>query len=282
MVKTEEKRCRESKTCWHKNTASSGLIIILIILISHVATILAASLNFLHIPKTGGSSIEKAAASYGYQWGYCLFDRGSRNLSICPRKKIHTPLNMRNKNWTWWHYPVQHLPASVRKVYNDSNLFVVVRNPYDRFVSEYYYRCMLKKKFCKRKGIPKGKTMNSQKYMNDFISSKLQQFQKCSPKNLTCYYMDGAHFIPQFDYVFDHNGQQLVDHVLHFENLDQEFTELMDVYNLPFNITAHTVRNRTARGILTFQDLNLRTIKLINQIYEKDFEIGGYKMVDII
>ena len=43
-------------------------------------------LNFVHIPKTGGSSIVQAAIHAGLNWGDCLFQYNWGNSRICPQK----------------------------------------------------------------------------------------------------------------------------------------------------------------------------------------------------
>jgi len=221
-------------------------------------------LMFLHIPKTGGSSIESSGRKRGHSWGYFLFQQANAGRH--------------RGNYPWWHYPVQYLPVDAQRLYDNATLFAVIRNPYSRALSEYYYACSFHRHIC-------GDSIDNPAYMNTKIASKLQKFMKCpTGKNSSCPLLDGGHFIPQYDYLFDDdsnsNGRkQIVKHVLHFENLQHEFEELMKAYELDVNLNSDRVRQHKKSNIsLGVDDLTANTIDLINKVYAKDFEIGDYKM----
>ena len=71
-------------------------------------------LHFIHIPKTGGTSIENAGKKHNINWGR-FYD-----------------YNDRKYNCSIWHQPTQ-------PEYKSNNTFCVVRNPYTRMISEYHY-----------------------------------------------------------------------------------------------------------------------------------------------
>ena len=77
------------------------------------------SVVFVHIPKNGGSAIERWAAQYGVQLGRCLAGTGM-------------PYRVANKfACSTWHIP----PAETAP-----NSFCIKRNPYTRYASEFDYR----------------------------------------------------------------------------------------------------------------------------------------------
>jgi hypothetical protein len=98
------------------------------------------SLNFVHIPKTGGTSLVMAAAA-GYAWSDCLFPL-RRERKNCPDHPLNyfndTTLQQQHlfehEQWkkphpflgSWWHVPFQYLPNSKKNPYQDQDLFVVI------------------------------------------------------------------------------------------------------------------------------------------------------------
>ena len=144
-------------------------------------------LNFLHIPKTGGTSIVVAAANAGYAWSDCMFPlrRESKN---CPSgNPVNNNTAYSTESWmethkhvsSWWHVPIQYLPRDDKHPipYADQDLFVVIRNPYKRILSQYYYRCMrdpAAKCFVNNKGKP---IADSPKRMNEIVQQMVKKQQ---------------------------------------------------------------------------------------------------------
>lgn len=106
-------------------------------------------LEFVHIPKTGGTVIESIAANHNISWSICHFGypesiiRISLNLTHCPpgSLKYLWPKEPKHNHCPWWHVPPQYFELYDPAInpYAGADLFVVVRNPYDRVISEYYY-----------------------------------------------------------------------------------------------------------------------------------------------
>ena len=216
-------------------------------------------LNFLHIPKTGGSSVESVAIKHNLTWGYFLFETKGFQ-----------------RNQIWWHTPIQYLPSNP---YEGSDLFAVVRNPYERVVSEFYYKCQ----YLARNHPCKKATVNSsdgEAVLNQDIQSVLRVVNQAEP-NSKDYYVNWKHWIPQYDYFYNANGTRMIEHLLHNENLAQEFDSLMDAYGLNMTLPGKHSRPRsdTFKGsALGASALSLDTMKVIESVYAQDFEIGGYSM----
>ena len=117
---------------------------------------------------------------------------------------------------------------------------------------------------------PQVKKPETPNALNYFLIQRLQWFVKWT-----------AHYLPQSDYVYDKDGTRIVDHVLKYEELREEFADLMDHYDLPvyLNSTVNQ-RNDKKRVRLTVMDLFPETIQRINDVARKDFLNFGYSMID--
>jgi len=91
------------------------------------------SLKFFHIPKAAGTAIEHVAGlQLGIPWGSCLFNhKPKRNICRYPKDSIEWP-----RNYGWWHLPAQLFPMANSNPYDGAELFAVIRDPFDRLVSE--------------------------------------------------------------------------------------------------------------------------------------------------
>jgi hypothetical protein len=130
--------------------------------------------TFIHINKNGGSSIEKA-------------------LGLRPEHK--TALEKR-----------EELGAAA---WERRFTFTIVRNPWDRVVSQYHYRMRVGK--------------------NDLASRKVAfgdwvrlVFRELDPR----YRNEPLMFVPQWDWTVDGGGKPLLDFVGRFENLEGDFAHI--------------------------------------------------------
>jgi hypothetical protein len=272
----------------------------------HVMGTPTRPLSFLHIPKSGGSSIENAATTANLAWGMCLFRTGVMDVK-CPTRNnisandmsasldvLHQLQNQYSFTTAFWHVPIQFLPINFtrslhynpkwKNPYENSDVFVVIRNPYKRAVSEYYY-------FCSWQDIGCFETRkDTADEMNRDIQKVVNQVRDAGKPTLTNpnsmgYYARDSHWIPQFDYVYSSlipQHQKMVQHVIHFEHLEDEFHSLVSAYGLDLNLTAIgvTYHNSKFKPQCTVADLSSETRKLIEDVYEKDFELGGYVMIE--
>ena len=97
------------------------------------------NLEFVHITKTGGTTIERVGCENGFKWGsmhyFPYFDCEGPDVSSWEMRKQDYA------NISPWHTPPKILEKLVddkENPFKGSDLFTIVRNPYTRFVSEYH------------------------------------------------------------------------------------------------------------------------------------------------
>ena len=96
-------------------------------------------LEFVHITKTGGTTIERVGCEHGFKWGsmhyFPYFNCVGPDVSGWEMGKDDY------KNSSPWHTPpkiLEKMFADKENPFKGSELFTIVRNPYTRFVSEYH------------------------------------------------------------------------------------------------------------------------------------------------
>lgn len=196
-------------------------------------------LQFIHIPKNAGTSIENLGKKYGIKWGrfiekhnYSLYD------TPCDYFYWHSPYFIKNK---------------------DLKYFAVLRNPYDKIISEFYYVGEWKKH--------SGKTHLESFYL--WLDDKYNLIKKNKHWN-------NCHILPQSEYVYDKNGGKKIDYLIYMDkqfkiNLDKLFKQ----YNLGINIDDFEKNNSRDK---TFKktDLNKKAIDQINEMYDEDFKMLNF------
>lgn len=140
---------------------------------------------FIHIPRTGGTTVET-----------------SMNLLFRPCGYGTDPQNKKKamQHYLWFDYK-----KKFGLVYEKTFRFSICRNPYDRLLSEYYW--------CRMKGIGH----KSGQSINEFISFCEKMVTE---NNYTNSVLDD-HFIPQHKYLYDDNDNLMVDRVFRFENFKE-------------------------------------------------------------
>ena len=151
---------------------------------------------FIHIPKTGGTSIEQMMREGGK---YQLYYLGVRN-----KRSMH-------------HYMAKELKAEMGRMFDVYRKFSFVRNPYDRIVSEYFW-CP----FGKRKNVGFDDFL---KYVGGIIKSN---------NYFSNIYHD--HFIPQYYFLFDDNNRQMIDYIFKFEDFENAVGFIKSKFKLNGNL----------------------------------------------
>ena len=213
------------------------------------------NITFIHIPKNAGTSIEYEGYKNGYIWGKYVFYNFNiiyyfdklmfykkMNYKINPKfnRLFEIIFNYNNKK--------QHIPYYIKKNHNKVS-FMVVRNPYDKMLSNF-------------------KFLKTEKNINVFVKKYINLFKK---RELPI--RNYVYFIPQHEYLLDNTE------VLKFENLDTDFKEFCKRHNLK-KMTLQKINVSNNKDVANIKGLNAETIKLINDFYSKDFELFGYKKIN--
>ena len=203
---------------------------------------------FIHNPKCGGTSIEtalnmKSKNNHGHilEMEY-LYGIDTRNIvlqSLC--FKFYE--NYISKD-----------------LINECLIFSVVRNPYDRVLSDYYSdnrNCENLYEFL----------LLIQNILNKESDLSLMKFDSKTHKN---------HFLPQYKYLENSINTKKLNIILKFENLNSDFNKYIDnKITLPFSNKSN---NSNIQWEEYYRD-KPECIKIINTIYSKDFELYNYNKI---
>ena len=210
-------------------------------------------LKFVHISKCAGTVIEDLAKDKGIYWG--RFDNSLINENLL-------------KKWRSIKSDIYHLSPTLfeNNIYNldkstNMKTFCVIREPYSRIVSEV---------FCNWIGILINNSNPTIIDYNNHISEYLYLVE--TRFNL-------QHWWPQHKFIYDADGNKIVDYVLRMDNLNQEFNDLMEEYNLPLQLNYKTNESNKMYGL---KDIFINNLSKINKIYKKDFELFGSDMIEVI
>ena len=203
-------------------------------------------LKFIHITKTGGSSIEECALKRKIYYGMNDIEYNKNNNYIGYKTVYGGGISR-------WHILFSQNSIEYKQKYD---WFMVVRNPYTRVLSEINYILYT---FIKNNIIDYSSTIN------DILQTHIM-----NRNNI------GDHYTEQYLYL-DPDPNILI-HVLKFENLKEDFDNLMKLYNIDMVLDVHTNKSTTR---IKMEDLNKDTINLINTVYSKDFELFNYDKINV-
>lgn len=198
---------------------------------------------FVHIPKNAGSSLTKALEEHIHETDKKHFSRSqeTKHQSIQEIFSRKNQLNffkkIRPKN-------------AIEKYY----IFAVVRNPFDRVVSLYHY--LMKTKI--RKEID---GINS---FEDFVYNI---------KNKDSWVHSMHTLKPQFEYVVNNKGENIVDRICYFESLNEDLKKVESDLNITLNVP-HKNESDHKSYLDYYKNSDLADI--VFKHYEKDFEFFGY------
>jgi len=208
-------------------------------------------LNFLHIPKTGGTSVESAVST---PWGVNDKALNCKDLGVGCLNAKNTPPEQRwrcchlpdGSQCSVWHVP-PHVDHQLQHSYAGCQTFCVVREPAARFRSQHSY----KGGACDAGALKKA------------VDRKME-LVKSKP------YADDCHLVPQVD--FWRNGEDC-QHVIKQENLKEEMSALM----AKFGMRAHFPAERKL-GTNCEAPFDEESLDKLHRFYKADYKAFGYPL----
>jgi chondroitin 4-sulfotransferase 11 len=177
--------------------------------------------------------IPKAA---GTSVALTLFNRGSRHV-------------------TWQEYYV----ANPKKFANYFK-FSFVRNPWDRLVSTYF--------FLKKGGMNESDARWSRNVLNNYPDFNSFVHSWINEENIQTW----IHFIPQYEFICDGNGNIMMDFVGRMENMDVDFSYVAKKLACSENLKKVNVGDRKHYSYY----YDTETLEIVRKVYSKDVELFGY------
>lgn len=247
-------------------------------------------IEFVHIGKNAGGSIETTGARLGLHWGQQrLWPELSEERMPCVRNNL---LGGVFEGHSWWHVPRCHWERFNLQPFSEKkSSFCVVRHPYTRAVSAFGWR---------HHNIPLEDFCNARE-LNAYVKRRLAPQLRRLNDTAACRLdkelgVDDCHWLPQWMY-------QPCDSVLHYENLQSEFDLLMQNYTARGFLNASRnlrlapqqqeapsdgpsrpsqPRTRLARAVhrhtcnLTASALDASSRAMLDEVYARDFAELGY------
>jgi len=220
---------------------------------------------FVHIPKTAGQSIEYfflKLANLTWETRAPLLLRYNPDPLLGPESLAHLTASE--------YIDCGHITPNV---FNSYYKFSFVRNPWDRLVSEYKYR------------------EHSKNY--SFKKFLFKHLPEPGPSD------DYRHIIPQYDFLFDPNGNQLVDFIGKFEKLQEDFDIVCQILGIKESKLLHinqsklsshrfiyykklfSLLNRNISNKKNYTDFyDNDSLEFVSRMYEKDIKTFAYTFGD--
>jgi chondroitin 4-sulfotransferase 11 len=212
---------------------------------------------FIHIPKAGGSTIERMLDME------VLDEQGFANVH--DDNRLFGRIQDGSKN-RYLSNHLQHLTAHEVKqrvgeaIWDEYFKFAIVRNPWDRMVSIYKYgdgslRQQIKTTFGKK-----------------YEELGFREFVEIS-KTLD---LTNIHLLPQYEFI-EHDNRLIVDYIGYYENYNKTVKEILSILGLKEQYIPVTRKSKRTKSY--WQYYTPRTYQKVKKLYHKDIQKLNYSFI---
>lgn len=226
--------------------------------LAHIQTITSSTgkcLNFLHIPKNAGSTIETISYNSAHLGGpkvefgknnphlKCSGARGANNECVISDGAGHVG------NCSAWHVPPV-FDATIAAGYAGCETFCITRHPLTRAWSQHVYV---------------GNECSAESFALNMLNKAAEL--KANP------FTEDCHWLTQSSYIADKKHCQ---HLLRFETLEEDFNALMVKFEIPLSLDKTHVSESSCELRDHIDKVPPHTIEFIETYFADDYKTGGY------
>ena len=215
------------------------------------------NLLFIHIPKTGGSSLENY---FSFKYNIPL-NYKSLHMFIDEETKIKNNIEINSSLQHITYQTIYKYKKELNIDFNNIKIITIVRNPYERIISDLFNLSLI--------------TINNSK----------EEVYNIIQKYLLYNNLDN-HNIPQYLYITNDNKELIPNIIiLHTETLISDMKNIgYDDFNYYDNINVIKLKKTMnlsidKENINYYNYLNSDSIKLINEYYDYDFILFNYTKI---
>ncbi|MCQ9205972.1 MAG: sulfotransferase family protein [Omnitrophica bacterium] len=197
-------------------------------------------LIFIHIPKCGGTSIEKKLNGFGKTECLCGWDK--KNKFFLQHATCSELISLKLVD---------------KKTFSSYFKCAFVRNPWDRYVSEYTWRIKYHNNFCEDKSI-------RDISFKDYLLKNFQWQEKSWEQ----------HHRPQVDFILNKKNKLMIDFIGRFEYLQKDFDKICDILGIEKGKLPHDFKTNHMDYTKYY---NNQTRQIVAEKCAKDIKYFGYK-----
>lgn len=197
---------------------------------------------FVHIPRTAGESIENCLSMYGGEPSQFFWGTVD-NLDVLQHNTARE-LKLKIHNDTIW---------------DEYTKFSVIRNPFSKAVSEYHWYLRY----------------GPHCTFEEWVMSLENRIAINRAINIS----EIGHNMPQRSFLFDEDKHLMMDKVIKFENLEEEFNDFLAAQDIVAAIPSASM-TKSQMLLEDFRDYyNENTAEIVEKIYQEDLSVFSYDKV---